>query len=262
MTFHADDDIERVIYCIFVFEESVYIGRTRDIRHRMVRHQHPPFWAILETVKGFNKACERESFWKHYYQSHGTVLLNRQEPRRVPDSSPRPLKRLAELKAMLAKHGESDECLLWPYTLAVGYGIVPVGNGKNESVHRLSWKLAHPGESIPKGMDIMHAERCPHKHCFNQNHLSLGTRQENVDTAVKLGHVRQRDGKTTGAKNGRAILDELQVTLIRELADAGMSQRKIAKVFGVARGTIQFITTGKHWVHLLPEQPSVPLDSL
>jgi hypothetical protein len=135
-----------------------------------------------------------------------------------------------------------------------GYGQVPVGNGRARSAHRVAYEHTHPGEVIPEGMDVMHAEHCPNKHCFNPNHLSIGTRQDNVDTAVKLGHVRGCDGKTTGEKNGRATLTEAEVIHIRAMNASGKGHRKIAREVGRSRTLIQRIVQRKLWAHLPPVQ--------
>lgn len=244
---------ERVIYCVFCFD-SVYIGRTKNIRRRMVQHGHPPFWAILETVVGLEKAHEREAFWIDYFESRGVELLNRYEARRVSDRSTRPLKQLAWLKEAIAKHGTSNDCLLWPFSTRgqAGYGQVPIGNGKADSAHVVSWKLAHPGESIPAGMKVMHDKVCVSSRCFNPNHLTVGTHQQNMDTAKELGHMNgPGEGATRGEKNGRAILTQAKVTKIRELYAKGeLGHRRIAAKMGVSRSLVQQIVQGKAWSHL------------
>lgn len=251
---------QRDIYCVFVgtveLFDSVYIGRTKNIRRRMMQHGHPPFWSILETVIGFDKAHERETFWKQYFASLGVEMLNRYEPRPCPDRCTRPLRQLAYFKAAIAKHGDSDECLIWPFSFAgAGYGVVPVGDGKVVYVHRRAWEVAHPGESIPDGLEIMHAERCISRRCFNQRHLTPGTRKQNMETAKKLGRTKGPGQKTAGEKNGRAILTEPEVILIRELHASGkMGHRKIAKKVGVSRNLVQLIVQGKLWKHLLPKE--------
>jgi hypothetical protein len=250
--------IKIVIYCVFC-GDSVYIGRSNNIRQRMVQHGHPPFWAILETIEDENqeeadrRGEERETFWTKQFESFGVVLLNKRSPVRFR-GKPRPLKKLAFLNEAIQAHGDSDACLIWPYSATGenGYGQVPVGNGKNEYAHRLAWKKAHPGEIIPEGMDVRHGDECSRR-CFNQKHLKLGTRQQNMDDAKRLGRMKGPGVKTAGESNGRHKLTAAKATRVRELYASGMSQRQIARKMGVCRGTIQFITSGKNWAHLLPK---------
>jgi hypothetical protein len=245
---------ERVIYCIFS-DDSVYIGRTKNIRRRMVQHRHPPFWAILEKVKGgFHQACDREESWVGYFREQGIRVLNKYWPRRCPDRSSRPLKQYEWLKAAIKKHGDSKECLLWPFSTCGKYGQVPIGGGRADYAHRVAWKLKHPGEIIPEGMKIMHDKHCVSELCFNPNNLTLGTHQQNMDTAKELGHMQgPGKGATAGEKNGRAVLSQSEVTKIRQLNAEGWSERKLAKRFGVGRTTIQRIVKGETWTHLLPK---------
>jgi hypothetical protein len=70
------EDRQRVIYCIFC-GDSIYVGRTKDIRRRMEEHRQPPFWAILETVADPVITRKRERFWMEHFESLGVVLLNR-----------------------------------------------------------------------------------------------------------------------------------------------------------------------------------------
>jgi len=219
----------------------------------MSQHGQPPVWAVLETVEGEDRSAERERFWKRRLEALGVELLNRREVVCGFVAKTKPLAQLQWLKDQVAKHWGSTDCLLWPYsTRGLGYGQVPVGEGRADYAHVVAWKFAHPGQVIPKGMKVMHSEGCISKRCFNQNHLTLGTHQENMDTAKKLGQMKGPEGYRAGVKNGRAKLTEAAVLRIRELYAEGMSQRKIARKMGVVRGTVQFIVTGKNWSHLLP----------
>lgn len=96
----------------------------------------------------------------------------------------------------------------------------------------------------------MHSKRCMSKRCFNPNHLTRGTRQENMDTARELGSMKGPGDKTAGEKNGRAVLTQAKVTRVRELYAQGLSDRKLAKQFGVGRTTVQRIVNGETWKHV------------
>lgn len=76
---------------------------------------------------------------------------------------------------MLRDHGDSDECLLWPFGLVRGYGRVWF-HGRPWFVHRLAY-LTFNGD-IPDNHDILHS--CDVKNCFSPSHLSSGTDADNV----------------------------------------------------------------------------------
>ena len=72
------------------------------------------------------------------------------------------------------------------------------------------------------------------------SNLAYGTPNENV-----YDSVRHRTYK--GSKNGRAVLDERHITLIRMLLDKGESCAELSKHLGVSSGTIHAIKTGRNW---------------
>jgi hypothetical protein len=57
-----------------------------------------------------------------------------------------------------------------------------------------------------------------------------------------------RQARQLGAGNGWAKLTDADVLAIR--AAKGCLQRELAEQYGVSRGHISFIRTGKKWVHL------------
>ncbi len=67
------------------------------------------------------------------------------------------------------------------------------------------------------------------------------------------------ESKSRGIAHPNSKLTEDDIREIRELASEGLSQRKIAKQFGVTRGTIEPILKGETWTHVDPSwQPSKP----
>jgi HNH endonuclease len=160
----------------------------------------------------------------------------------------RKLRQLEFLRNALRKHGKTDQCLLWPYSTRgqMGYGQVPIGNGKADSVHRVAWRELH-GE-IPEGKDVMHT--CDTPRCFAEKHLVLGTRLDNMQDAAKKGRIPGPGKLVAGEKNGRAVLTPAQVMKIRERHAQGWGLRPLARSFGVGRTTVQKIIQGKLWSHL------------
>ena len=115
-------------------------------------------------------------------------------------------------------------------------------NGRTVRGHRVSYVLAH-GE-IPEGMHIMHA--CDNPPCVNPAHLSAGTAKDNI-------HDRIRKGRTVmarGERRGASVLKNRDIVTIRSLLAFGVSQRQVAKMFGVHNTTIHGIDHNKYWSHI------------
>lgn len=81
-------------------------------------------------------------------------------------------RRSLQILTMIAAHGDSDECLEWPYNRKSGptggYGYVQ-HEKKRWRVHRLAFKLAKPGEFDP---DLNTLHTCDNPPCFSLKHLS------------------------------------------------------------------------------------------
>jgi len=125
-------------------------------------------------------------------------------------------------------------CLLWLGGLnSHGYGHFRIG-GILKRAHRASYEL-HKGP-IPAGLFVCHS--CDNKACINTNHLYVGTRQQNVDDAVRRKRLKPRRGE----RNGRAKLTDAQAVEI--LGSAG-SQSEIARRFGINQVSVSYIKRGK-----------------
>lgn len=78
--------------------------------------------------------------------------------------------------------GENDCWLFSGYVDPSGYGRIFV-DGKAERAHRVAWILANG--PIPDGKYVCH--RCDVKRCINENHLFLGTHDDNMADAAAKG---------------------------------------------------------------------------
>ena len=136
---------------------------------------------------------------------------------------------------------EVQENGCWRYTGGLngrGYGNI-WDRGRTRSAHVVSYEL-HVGK-VTEGMSVLHT--CDNRCCVNPEHLFIGTTQDNIDDMMAKG----RDG-FKGIRNGRGILLEEHVNLIRfYLRNTFLSQGDIARKFGVCRGTISAISTGRNW---------------
>ena len=148
-----------------------------------------------------------------------------------------------------------DECWEWTgaFKKVTGYGTV--GRGWETLAHRLAYRFAFG--PIPAGLCVCHS--CDHKWCVNPNHLYLATRAENSHDAAAhrlyptgdAHHSRQHpDRLARGERHGNARLTEGKVSAMRRMAVVGISQRDIAKRFGVSQGTVGFVLRGETWRHV------------
>jgi len=123
-----------------------------------------------------------------------------------------------------------------------GYGCFKL-NGKSNVAHRISYEI-HVGK-IQDKMVICH--KCDNPCCVNPDHLFMGTQKQNLlDRDIKGRSI-------IGEKNGRCILNEKDIPIIKSLLLEKVDQRDIAKQFGVAQTTISSIKLNKSWSHLKGE---------
>lgn len=128
------------------------------------------------------------------------------------------------------------EC--WPWVGArndSGYGVLRVA-GKNHRATRLSLQLA--GQQVPADRDALHS--CHNPCCVNPAHLRVGTPTENAEDARAAGRLSQ------GEAHPISKLKAGQVQEIRALKGQ-VSQRSLARRYGVSRGAVDNIHRGKNW---------------
>ncbi len=133
-------------------------------------------------------------------------------------------------------------CWLWNGAPAgrKGYGRFRL-NGKVQLAHRVAWQI-YRGE-IPEFLCVLHD--CDTSGCVNPDHLHIGTVRDNAIEAVERGHWVNINGE----RNGNARLTNAQVIEIRNLI--GISNKAIARRFGVSPSVIDKVRTGASWKHLL-----------
>ena len=111
--------------------------------------------------------------------------------------------------------------------------------------HRVSWEL-HKGP-IPDNLNVLH--KCDNRWCVNPEHLFLGTLKDNADDMRAKG--RDSYGDNFGENNGQAKLTEDEVRQIRQLLSSGQyTQTAIGDMFGVGRGAVKQIKSGRTWRYL------------
>jgi DNA invertase Pin-like site-specific DNA recombinase len=101
---------------------------------------------------------------------------------------------------------ELGHCWEWLGAKKEGYGLY----SKN-TVHRASYEL-HKGK-IPKGLCVRH--KCDTRHCWNPDHLELGTIQDNINDKVARGRTKGGSGKK--GENGTNV--KLSVEDVKEIRE-------------------------------------------
>lgn len=131
-------------------------------------------------------------------------------------------------------------CLLWlGSTSNRGYGDMSI-DGRMYSVHRVAF-TENIGP-IPSGMCVCH--RCDVRSCVNPAHLFIGTHADNMADMAQKG--RGVNPVLYGGEHGNAKLCSSEVAEIRALKGA-VSQRTLARRFGVGKSQIDRIQNGTRW---------------
>lgn len=175
------------------------------------------------------------------------------------------MRRGLNLAGKIDRSAGPNGCWLWTaYRNARGYGVVGF-NRKIHLAHRVCYSLKHG--AIPPGLFVCH--RCDNPPCVNPDHMFLGTQKDNMADCSSKGRINSKIGDRLWAKinpervprgenNQQAKLTTNKVLKIRELYMSGnISQRQLAKDFGVSKGTIYYVVKGLVWAHILPSAASV-----
>ena len=152
---------------------------------------------------------------------------------------------------MMAVVYRGDDCLIWPFHRDHGgYAHINVVVDGRRTIRRPSRLVCEAVNGPPPTFLHQAAHSCGtgNKGCIAPRHLRWATRVENE--ADKLLHGTRARGEI----NGHAKLTSEKVYQIRTLLDEGLSQRAIAKEFGVDPSNISHIRRGKNWRWLNVEQ--------
>jgi len=126
-----------------------------------------------------------------------------------------------------------------------GYGAFRVGSRRDgtsrvESPHRVAWFLAHGAWPT---LHVCH--KCDRPLCVNPAHHFEGDDKANVADRESKG--RGGEAKRIGTLNGQAKLTDEAVRKIRVSA---LSQRALARLYGVSRPVIKAVLRGETWRHV------------
>lgn len=132
------------------------------------------------------------------------------------------------------------------------------GKPKRTGVHRLVMLAFNPIDNADE-YQVNHIDGDK-----SNNHLSnleWTTCKENIHHAMEHG----LRGDFKGENNGQSVLTEADVRQIVELIKQKVSYSTIAKQFGVSKGTIAHIKTGRNWGWLtkdLFQEPSTTIENV
>ncbi len=137
---------------------------------------------------------------------------------------------------------ETDEHVLWPYALKVGYGAVQY-DGSVQYTHRLALQRREPIHDGRNFACHRPTLNCP-RACMNYRHLYWGSFAQNMADMVT-------DGRSTkGERHGSHRLTEGDVRTVRAHWSSGLTAAEIAPMFGVTRQCISNIVHGYTWAWL------------
>lgn len=111
-----------------------------------------------------------------------------------------------------------------------------------EGAHRVAWELAY---GTPPG-DLHVRHRCDNPPCQNPDHLELGTHLENMQDMV----ARKRYHVVVGSKHGKSKITEDDVREMRALYSSGLTQKALAKAYGVTQANVSLIVRREAWQHV------------
>lgn len=129
---------------------------------------------------------------------------------------------------------ETDDCIIWPFSLCHGYGVCRDENGKSSRAHIIACRMAHGAR--PEGGDVAHS--CGNKACLNPRHLRWATRSENEMDKVEHGR------SLRGTRHHHNKLTDAEARLIKSSNERGVD---LAKAFGVTPSQVCAIRNGRSW---------------
>jgi len=154
---------------------------------------------------------------------------------------------------IISNYGKINSCqrngtrggVLKPSKCRGGYlQVVLSKNGihKTHRIHRLVLE-AFIGP-CPRGKEVCHNDGNPQNNRLDN--LRWDTRKENCKDRKKHGNERDQNG----SKNNMAKLNDWIIRIVTRLTETEiLTQKEIAKIFGVSQPAISYIKSNKRWKH-------------
>jgi len=147
-----------------------------------------------------------------------------------------------------SKYIKDSDTGCWEWVAAknrAGYGLLKLPDAC-KLAHRVSYWI-HKGP-FDESMDIMH--KCDNPGCVNPDHLEICTHAMNMADRIAKGRARESQRKRTDLK----LTSESAAQVKRLLLRGELSQRAIARLFGVTETSIRHIKSGRLWADVEPAQ--------
>lgn len=146
----------------------------------------------------------------------------------------------AEWLELAIKYHPRDECCIWPYGTAKGYGVVTY-KGVAGYAHQYALILDGFPRPDPPNDETLHS--CDVKLCINPDHLRWGTHKENMAELFQ----RKPPALPRGSTHCNTHLTDCDIRKIR--ADARPA-RCIAPEYNVSQSAIHRIKNRSTWNHV------------
>ena len=128
-----------------------------------------------------------------------------------------------------------DDC--WPWlrgTIPSGYGVLVGPEGKQVGAHVYAFYLTHG--HWPEQMTL---HSCDNPPCCNPAHLRDGSGSDNVQDMLARG--RHRPPGIRGERHGTARVTECGVVVIKQMIEAGHTQRSVGAFLGMHHTAVGYI---------------------
>lgn len=136
----------------------------------------------------------------------------------------------------------NGDCLEWCGHIAKsGYGLV-WHDGKTRQAHRVSYELHNL--PIMDGQHVMHS--CDNRKCINPEHLSLGSRHDNIQDMIGKGRHKTVNGV---AHHNAKITPEIaaQIRVRYEPYSRKNGSMALSREFGISQQTVYSVIQGETW---------------
>jgi len=181
-----------------------------------------------------------------------------------------------QLDYFMDTRGGPDAC--WPFTGALnnqGYGAIQRypddwrnrRRAREIRAHRLAFALAQgfSGDDADQALgDVAVRHLCDdryapgdtsYRRCCNPAHLAGGTLAENTAHMWRVGRQQDYTHRARGERVGTAVLEDAQVTAMRERFGAGETGSALAASYGVSQAAAWKAIHGLTFGHLPGAQP-------
>lgn len=132
-----------------------------------------------------------------------------------------------------------DEDSCWPWfriNHSHGYGQF-LYEGKMYYAHVFSFiHLKNDGEPLPLGVKVCHT--CDTPSCVRPSHLFKGSHKENMEDMTRK------------ERNTQKLMASMVLDIRAEYSQRILSQREIARIYGISQTMIGYIVRREQWTHI------------